>query len=657
MDQVNLTDQELAAALKNGLFDDPAVVNKLDSDSRRRLTRIQSMNAPPPTEPDLSEMPAPLRFMGGVAKTMNPVPFAMALKQDPIGAARGLVQAQGDQFSQGYQQLTGGGGIGDMVSGVGHLAAGALPILGPAAAQAGETIAGGDVAGGIGQATGLLSPFLAKPVARGAVRMLPNAVADIADRGSTARLVDVMAPKVGAKKVEFGNMAANVAPELAREPGMGALSREGLSAKVDAQFEAAKHGLDAAGQERNNAQAFPTGPIIAKLREAKARLTAAPVEGSRRIPSLSGEGVREVGVDPMHQYALRWMKDEMESFPFTRHTWNDAPGRTGNAGGGHMDLVPGSGGAPIYNAVIASGIKATRAEVTTAINEVLAGNTEGTLRQAVASVAKELSEGGAAQGDMLTPGPIPVEEPASRTLQVAHDKPATETPRPMGRPIGEPVVPTPNQGQAGVIDQAIEEVRKLGPLARYESLRRIREAYDKPASARYNAATTPDFQTSQAAKMGAVSVTGALRDALAEMDPATAGANATYSLWKNAKDVLDATAEREQVRPKVGRGIMARASGAMVGAHEGGVVGAGIGAAIASVVDKLVDASPTTKIYTARLLASLADAIRNNRPAQVAGIKAKLAKVGGAAGAAGGTVGAASKVADQQVPEDRTARR
>lgn len=498
-----LTDEELSALVPK--FDaTPALENKLTSDERRRLTKIRA-DKQIPSEPDLSESPAPIRFMGGVAQTMNPVPFLSALKDNPVEAARGLVRAQGDQLGQGYTQLKGASGLGDVVSGLGHLTAGALPILGPAAAHAGETIAGGDVAGGFGQATGLLAPFIGKPIAKAGVRMLPNAIADMADAASSARLVETMAPKVGAKKVEFGNMAAKVAPDLAREPGMGAFSREGLSAKVDAQFEAAKAGLDTAANNRNPNLTYPTGPILDALRDARARLTA-------------------------------------------------------------QTQAPQTG-------------------------------------------------------------------------------------------TGSNIVPGPNKGQVAIIDQAIDEVRSLGPQASYESLRRIREAYDKPASARYNAATTPYYQSAQAGQRGAVSVTSALRDALAGMDPDTATANGTYSLWKNAKDVLDATAEREQVRPKVGRGIMARASGAMVGAHEGGVVGAGIGAAVASVVDKMVDAAPTTKIYTARLLASLADAIRNNRPAQVASVKAKLAKVTSAAGAAGGTVGTASQVAGQPEPDDRTARR
>lgn len=66
----------------------------------------------------------------------------------------------------------------------GHGVAAAVPMVGPAAAAAGEQIGGGDVAGGLGSAAGLLAPFGAKTAAdalkttASTVREAPAALAD-----------------------------------------------------------------------------------------------------------------------------------------------------------------------------------------------------------------------------------------------------------------------------------------------------------------------------------------------------------------------------------------------------------------------------------------------------------------------------------------------
>src|SRR5262249_47504445 len=58
---------------------------------------------------------------------------------------------------------------GRYVEAAGRALAGALPLLGPAAANAGETIASGDIAGGLGKTAGLLAPAAIGAVAPEAV--------------------------------------------------------------------------------------------------------------------------------------------------------------------------------------------------------------------------------------------------------------------------------------------------------------------------------------------------------------------------------------------------------------------------------------------------------------------------------------------------------
>ena len=64
----------------------------------------------------------------------------------------------------------------------GHLAAGLTPLIGPAAAQAGERIAEGDVAGGLGEGVGLALPFVRPFKAMGATGKAAKALRGSADR-------------------------------------------------------------------------------------------------------------------------------------------------------------------------------------------------------------------------------------------------------------------------------------------------------------------------------------------------------------------------------------------------------------------------------------------------------------------------------------------
>lgn len=433
------------------------------------------------------------RFGSGLAKNLNPITAIEGLAgavRHPLDTASSILQANLEQLKKAgadYQQ----GRYSEMV---GHGVAGVLPIIGPSAAAAGERIGSGDVAGGLGEATGLLAPFGVGPAvqgasaavrgAAGAARALPggsealDAVANLADRASVNRMVDVAAPKVGPNKLRLNNQIAKVAPQLAREADLSALSRQGLQAKVGAKLADATAALDEASDSRLNARTFPTQPIIDDLLQKRAALTSQAVEGSLPTPAMD--------------------------------------------------------------------------------------------------------EGG----------------------------------RPVAQPLGRDTVPAPNRARVAQIDQAISEVKQLGPVARYEPLRRIREAYDQPAKATYSPAVTADYLAKRGESLGAADVTSALRDNLAQMDPVTAKANADYSLYKTANDVLRAAEETERARPRVLRGIVARTGGAMVGAESGGVIGAGAGVLLGATVERAAELAPTMKIVVARKLANVADLLRAGKAAE-----------------------------------------
>jgi hypothetical protein len=180
-------------------------------------------------------------------------------------------------------------------------------------------------------------------------------------------------------------------------------------------------------------------------------------------------------------------------------------------------------------------------------------------------------------------------------------------------PIGTDVVPSPSNTRVAQIDKAIAEIKQLGPLVRYESIRRIRQAYDGPARVKYAPSITADFLAKQGEAAGAADVTRSIREPLAGIDPATAAANREYSLYKKANDVLDATAEIERTRPTVGRKIMAMALGGMAGGAVGGrTLGEVVGALLGPTVDSAIStASQGRKILMARTMSDMADALRS----------------------------------------------
>lgn len=138
-----------------------------------------------PRKPAATEdyLPAPKSFLDNAtsfvknfAATVNPLP-ALEMLYDAqrgmfggdVDAAlrsgqrlRGMGTAQVEQFKKAkdaYDQ-------GRISEAVGHTVAGALPLMGPAAASAGEQIGSGDVAGGLGTAAGILGGVVAPEVIR-----------------------------------------------------------------------------------------------------------------------------------------------------------------------------------------------------------------------------------------------------------------------------------------------------------------------------------------------------------------------------------------------------------------------------------------------------------------------------------------------------------
>jgi hypothetical protein len=93
------------------------------------------------------------RFASGLWQNINPVTMVKGLAQvvsSPIETGKAVVGQMGEQWEKAYHA----GAEGRYSEMVGHGVAGSLPLIGPAAAAAGERIGSGDVAGGLGEGVG-----------------------------------------------------------------------------------------------------------------------------------------------------------------------------------------------------------------------------------------------------------------------------------------------------------------------------------------------------------------------------------------------------------------------------------------------------------------------------------------------------------------------
>jgi len=114
--------------------------------------------------------PAPLadsavsRLTAGMWKHVNPAAMVSGLAQaalHPLDTAGNILSAQGAQFGKAADDLR----QGRYWEAGAHAAAGVLPLVGPAAGAAGERIATGDVAGGVGEGLGVIGTILAPEAA------------------------------------------------------------------------------------------------------------------------------------------------------------------------------------------------------------------------------------------------------------------------------------------------------------------------------------------------------------------------------------------------------------------------------------------------------------------------------------------------------------
>jgi hypothetical protein len=181
------------------------------------------------------------------------------------------------------------------------------------------------------------------------------------------------------------------------------------------------------------------------------------------------------------------------------------------------------------------------------------------------------------------------------------------------------ITPDVLKGRAAVLDQAITEVKALGPMANTPNLAQLRNAWGAAARDAFVPNVNPQFQSIKAGAQGWADAYSALQEGLTDRFPQLKPLNADYHIWKTAADVLDARADQLLAKPTVGRTMLARGLGAAAGGGTAGVPGALGGAVLAPWVESLITskATPAMKLMTARGLNNLATALRSGQPGAV----------------------------------------
>lgn len=213
---------------------------------------------------------------------------------------------------------------------VGHTL-GAIPLIGPTAAHAGEQFAEGDFSGGLGTTAGILTPFAMRPALRGSGTVVRKAGEALADRGATAlersadaRMADVLAPKSGSNKVRLGNAAAEVAPTVVRDPRLNVSTRAELQAGIgeildEARGKVEEVFVDAAAQNKF----LKTTPIVKRLQDRLRELTIEGKDGAVVKPAS-----RQAEMDALTQAIeeVRGLGNDVSPYELHKLTqsWRDA---------------------------------------------------------------------------------------------------------------------------------------------------------------------------------------------------------------------------------------------------------------------------------------------------------------------------------------------
>ena len=233
--------------------------------------------------PTPNSPPAPSGGVGGflseATQGLNPRNINAAIQSafwHPIKTGQGMLAAQDVPRQEALTAFQGG----DYLTGTRKLIDWLIPVLGPRLDEAADYLQQGQTARGLGATTDVGLAIATPAIVRGTVGRLPTraGIAQAAEAGAQRRVTEVIAPNVGAHKVRFGNVAADVAGDVARRTT--ARTRAGLLDEVTANAERANQALDAGYAAVPAGQRVSIRPVVAQLTREIRRLSVAGPRGT-----------------------------------------------------------------------------------------------------------------------------------------------------------------------------------------------------------------------------------------------------------------------------------------------------------------------------------------------------------------------------------------
>lgn len=189
----------------------------------------------------------------------------LALQTTPVGLSEtvkpvvvGAVKSQLDQFRKAKTAYD----EGRYSEAVGHTVAGALPLVGPAAAQAGETIGSGEYAKGAGQTAGLLLPF-GLDYAKSLIKAPVRPVASTAERAAVD-LADEAGVPLTAGQRAGSKVLQNVEGLIQNAPGGAGVAKAVKKVQSDALVRTGNRIAEEVNPIKTSMDTIPGPPVTAE---------------------------------------------------------------------------------------------------------------------------------------------------------------------------------------------------------------------------------------------------------------------------------------------------------------------------------------------------------------------------------------------------------
>ena len=243
---------------------------------------------------NLGEQINPVTMVKGVWNTL-PIPQAMGgqgIIEGPYNAAAGILGAANEQRLKAHEEMD-KGNYGQMAA---RSVAAAIPILGPAAAAAGEQIGSGDIEGGLGKSVGIVGPML---LAFGALKGKSTAQTAAKAGALEREAVQQVAQKVLAPKDrKYQPMAQDAAKELLKRGVQG--DRVAIQQWADDLINDAASRIDEVIDRYPETQTLKTRPVLDMLDDTLKSMefdTAPPAKNPMQgvVTNAQGQPARLAG--------------------------------------------------------------------------------------------------------------------------------------------------------------------------------------------------------------------------------------------------------------------------------------------------------------------------------------------------------------------------